>query len=85
MTDPRGLFHKFDVRRTDGKDGPGGKHEHCRYFVLDLFCDPHALPALEAYAESCAEERPRLAHDLRRLVTRLRNPVEEPTSEEGAR
>lgn len=61
----RGIYRKFEVRRTDGSSEPGGKHEFCEYFVLDLTHDPHALPALKAYEASCRETHPRLAHDLR--------------------
>ena len=59
-----GIYRKFDVRRTDGRSAPGEKHENCEYFVLDLTHDPHALPALKAYRESCQAEFPNLARDL---------------------
>lgn len=49
------LYRKFHVERIDGTDQPGGKHECCEYFVLDLDHDPHAAPALRAYAASCEE------------------------------
>jgi hypothetical protein len=61
----RGLYGKFNVSRTDGKSEPGEEHYGCEYFVLDLWCDPHAIPALQAYAESCEHEYPLLARDLR--------------------
>lgn len=65
MSDPnRGIYHKFEVTRTDGSSGPGGKHEHCSYFVLDVIHDPHARAALKAYADSCRGEYPLLAVDL---------------------
>lgn len=64
----RGLYHKYNVTRTDGSSGPNGKHEHCRYFVLDMDHDPHALPALAAYEESCKKEYPNLAWDLREIL-----------------
>lgn len=60
----QGLFHKFDVRRTDGTDAPGCKHHGCRYFVLDLDHDAHAPAALRAYAASCAVTHPQLSADL---------------------
>jgi len=47
----KGLYNKFIVARTDGKSEPGGKHEHCHYFVLDVDHDPGAVPALEAYSK----------------------------------
>lgn len=45
-----GIFHKFNVTRVDGTDAPGGKHDGCDYFVLDVTHDPLAIPALQAYA-----------------------------------
>lgn len=68
-SEAQGLFQKFTVTRTDGSDLPGGKHHGCEYFVLDLGCDPHAIPALEAYAKSCENTHPALASD---LVKRIR-------------
>lgn len=65
MTDKTtGLYKKFYVARTDGSSSPGGKHEHCEYFVLDLVHDKYAVPALKAYAEACRDEYPELAGDL---------------------
>lgn len=60
----KGLFEKFHVVRTDGQSGFGRKHHACDYFVLDLSCDPFALPALRAYADACRGEYPTLAFDL---------------------
>ncbi len=60
-----GLYRKYDVRRTDGSDAPGGEHHGCRYFVLDLSHDPHSVPALQAYTQSCQADKPALAADLR--------------------
>lgn len=64
----KGLYNKFTVTRTDGSSGPGGKHEHCRYFVLDLDHDPHAQAAILAYANSCRDTYPMLAADLDTLL-----------------
>lgn len=61
----QGLHHKYDVRRVDGSDGPGGKHEDCEYFVLDLDHDQHAIAALRAYADSVETTHPLLASDMR--------------------
>lgn len=47
-----GLYRKYDVRRTDGRDAPGFKHHGCRYFVLDLDHDEHARAAIRAYRSS---------------------------------
>lgn len=60
----RGLYEKFMVERRDGSSDPGGKHEDCEYYVLDLTHDKYAVPALRAYAEHCNEEYPLLAADL---------------------
>ncbi len=60
----RGLYRKFEVRRTDGSSRAGGKHERCRYFVLDLDHDQFAPAAMRAYAERCAEQFPKLADDI---------------------
>lgn len=60
----QGLYEKFHVTRTDGSDAPGGKHEGCRYFVLDATHDPHTPAAMRAYAASCAVTHPLLAADI---------------------
>ena len=67
-----GLHRKFEVRRVDGGDAPGGKHDGCEYFVLDLTHDPHALPALTTYLTSLrlAGTHPQLANDLDAVVAR---------------
>ncbi len=64
MPDPQGLYDKYIIKRTDGRDGPGEKHEWCEYFVLDTSHDPHARRALIAYANSCQHENPELARDI---------------------
>lgn len=64
----RGLYGKFKVERMDGSSGPGGKHEHCMMYVLDLEHDPHAKAAIRAYADSCEKDYPMLARDLRDLL-----------------
>lgn len=60
----RGLYEKYKVTRVDGSSRKGGKHFGCSYFVLDLTHDPHAFLARSAYADSCRNEYPELAHDL---------------------
>lgn len=65
-----GIYNKFDVMRVDGTDGPGAKHDGCEYFVLDVTHDPHAIPALKAYAESCRDEYRNLAADLDAMIAR---------------
>lgn len=65
----RGLYEKFHIERTDGSSTPGGKHDGCQYFVLDLTHDPIAPLALLEYATH-AEQRgyTKLAADLKALV-----------------
>ena len=60
----RGLYGKYIVERSDGSSGPGGKHERCDYFVLDLVHDPHAVSALAQYAHDCESTHPALYDDL---------------------
>ncbi|HZW25150.1 MAG TPA: hypothetical protein VFF26_06685 [Gallionella sp.] len=78
----QGLFRKFDVRRVDGSDRPGGKHHGCEYFVLDVDHDPHAPAALLAYAQACAATHPHLSADLiRRYGLQVAAPAEVPMPE----
>jgi hypothetical protein len=63
-TQGRGLFAKFRVERLT-PSSRGIDHTGCRYFVLDITHDPHALPAALAYADSCEAEYPQLARGLR--------------------
>ncbi len=72
-----GLYNKFQVIRTDGKDAPGQKHEHDEYFVLNLTTDKHALPAISAYANSCSADYPALAIDLRAVIRRYQDDSNE--------
>jgi len=67
MTDNRGIYRKYVVRRTDGTDSRGQKHEGCFLFVIDVDHDPHAEAALMAYAKACASKRPELAADITRM------------------
>jgi hypothetical protein len=63
-----GLYNKFKVERVDGGSNLGNKHQNCKYFVLDLTHDKHAIPAIIAYAESCKDEYPFLYRDLRKII-----------------
>ena len=65
----RGIYDKFRVARTDGRSEPGEDHDGCQYFVLDLTHDPHAVPAMIAYAESCEKEFPALSADIHQWLT----------------
>lgn len=66
VTDPdtkRGLYGKYRVEKVNGK--PVGE---C--FVLEQ-SDPHAVAALRAYADSCADDYLSLATDLALMADRL--------------
>lgn len=73
----RGLYAKYNVSRTDGSDAPGGKHEGCQLFVLDLTHDGPARLAARVYAEAVEAEYPLLAKDLRDQIAKF--TPEQPT------
>jgi len=81
-----GLYGKFIISRVDGTDAPGGKHDGCDYFALDLTHDPFAMPAIKAYADACRTEYPVLAADLDAKLTLSVSPPEhaETTNEDKA-
>jgi hypothetical protein len=68
-----GFYQKYLVERTDGSSAPGGKHHGCRYFVLDLDHDRNAIPAILSYADSCEQQEPSLAADLRAIAKEIAN------------
>lgn len=61
---PQGIYRKFNVSRTDGRDQPGGDRAGAEYFVLDLTYDPFAIAALRLYAAAVRSEYPDLSNDL---------------------
>ena len=61
-----GLYLKYTVERCYNNTG---KHTHCNYFVLDWACDKFTIPAMEAYVKACEEEYPKLAKDLKKLIS----------------
>ena len=63
-----GLYEKYLISRKDGSSEVGGKHEGCKYFVLDLDHDAYAAIALNAYALACETMFPALAADLFQIV-----------------
>ena len=83
MQRSEGLYRKFHVTRTDGRSQKGRKHHGCEYFVLDLDHDPHALPALKAYEESCRADYPALAYDLETTRLGKQLPVPATPQEDG--
>lgn len=64
-TDPAesGVYPKFVIRRA--YPDAQARHRTCFVFALDPACDPHAAAAVAAYADSCEQEQPVLAGDLR--------------------
>lgn len=70
MTDYNGLYEKYEIKRIDGRDEPGQKHDGCALFVLDLTHDPAARKALRQYARSCETQKPGLAREIRGLLGR---------------
>ena len=64
----REIHRKSVVTRTDGSSAPGGKHEDCAYFVLDLEHDEFAITALKAYAKACRKTQPKLASDIDHIL-----------------
>jgi hypothetical protein len=68
-SEPPRLYAKYRVERTDGRSAEGEKHHGCKYFVLDVDHDPHALAALEAYEKSlrAVGANPKLAKDIQAM------------------
>jgi len=71
----RGFYRKYQVYRIDGSSSVGGRHERCKYFVLDLTHDQFAKAALYAYAKACRKEFPKLALDLDAIRHGDRSPL----------
>ena len=71
MDKTRGLVEKYQVEEVDD---PRDLQAHkLKFFVLDLIHDPHAIPALRAYADSCeADGYSELAADLRLIINKRR-------------
>lgn len=68
----RGIYEKYRVDRTDHQDMFGKKHYGCEYFVLDMTHDPHAVPALLAYAKACRTDGyAKLADDLEATIKQI--------------
>jgi hypothetical protein len=63
-----GLIAKYRVERLNDATG---KHDDCRYFVLDPLHDPIARVALAAYASAALDTHPFLTADLRRWLSDL--------------
>lgn len=69
-----GLYGKFRVERSDGRDRPGGDKADAEYFVLDYVNDPHARIAVRAYIDSLkgSGDEPQLAADLSSALGKTR-------------
>ena len=65
--DKKGLYGKYEIRKTDGS----AVDPKALYFTLRLDTDPYARAAIRAYIESCRREQPELAHDLERVMEQL--------------
>lgn len=66
-TPQQGLVGKYHVERIEDITG---KHDKCRYFVLDPVHDPLAAPVIRLYAQLAASEgKQELARDLEALVS----------------
>ncbi|MFV8160826.1 hypothetical protein ACNQVK_01495 [Mycobacterium sp. 134] len=66
-TDKRGLYRTYELSRLD----EDGRHRHevtDPFFPLLYATDPYARVALEAYANACARESPKVAQDLYRAL-----------------
>ena len=70
-TQPEGRYHKFEVRRVDGRDQPGGDREGAEYMVLDLTHCPFARAAGLLYADKMAVEYPKAAAEFRAMIEGL--------------
>lgn len=66
-----GLQARYEVKKIND---PDGKHDECRYFVLDPTHDPIARTALAVYAEHArAAGLTELANDLHALLYATRS------------
>ena len=59
-----GLKRKYIITKTNGKS----IDPDAVYFVLRVDKDPHAIPALKAYADSVEKDNPEFASDIRALI-----------------
>lgn len=60
LEEPKGIYGKYEIRKTNGKD----LDPKAVYFVLRLDTDPFARAAMLRYAEACQDEAPELARDI---------------------
>lgn len=62
-TQQRGYYSKYEVRQIETGELITGPT-----FTMKIWSDPHAWPALRAYADSVEADNPELAQDLRDIV-----------------
>ncbi len=68
----KGLYPKYQVHRTDGRDEDGGDRANARYFVLDYVNDPAAREALRTYSSfALAQGFEQLYDDLQDALERV--------------
>ena len=74
-----GFTERFCVVRLDGKP----TRPESRYIVLDYSgADPHAIKALQVYADSVESENPEFAADIRKALLDPRNgPAQHPCAD----
>lgn len=73
MSETTGLEHRYDVQKVND---PEGRHNDCRYFVLDPQHDPIAREALRDYAvHALSYGHVGLYQDLDRWLTSLAAPA----------
>jgi hypothetical protein len=63
----KGLYQKYDVKKTDGTP----VDPNAEYFVLRVDKDPHARKAVRVYASSIRSENPTLMNELRAWLDNL--------------
>ena len=69
--DKRGIYGKYRIEKTDGTP----VDPRAVYFTLRLDTDKHARAAVRAYIESCLDEQPKLAQDLKRMLEEVERGI----------
>ena len=60
----KGWYQKYIIHKADGSP----VDPDAIYMVLRLDTDPHAMNAALKYADSCENDNPLLAQDIRRML-----------------
>lgn len=66
-SEKKGLYGKYKIEKADGRPVDPG----AIYFTLRLDTDRHARAAIRAYIESCKDDQPELAKDLKGVMSRF--------------